>query len=53
VYDYISKLCGAKAEVIINHVNPNARGSGQREAMHRKYKKLKVGGGQGYDRSAE
>jgi hypothetical protein len=46
VYDYATKLCRAQAEVILNHVNPNIRGIGQGEAMHRKYKRLKLGGGQ-------
>jgi hypothetical protein len=48
VYDYIIKLCTAKAEVTLNHVNPNVRGIGQGEARHRKYKRLKPGGGQAY-----
>jgi hypothetical protein len=39
-------------EVILNHVNPNVHGIGQREAMHKKYKRLKLGGGQAYDQSA-
>jgi hypothetical protein len=33
VYEYITKLCRTQAEVILNHVNLNARGSGQGEAM--------------------
>jgi hypothetical protein len=37
------------ADVILKHVNPNV----QREAMHRKYKRLKLGGGQAYERSAD
>jgi hypothetical protein len=53
MYDYITKLCSAKAEVILNHVNPNIRGTGQGEARHGKYKRLKHGGGQAYDRSAD
>jgi hypothetical protein len=38
---------------ILNHINPNVRGSGQGEAMPGKYKRLKLGSGQAYDRSAE
>jgi hypothetical protein len=53
VYDYITKLCRAQAEVILNHRNPILHGIGQGEAMHRKYKRLKLGGGQAYYRSAD
>jgi hypothetical protein len=53
VYDYITKLCMAKAELTLNHVNPNVRGTEQGEAMHRKYKRSELGGGEAYDRSAE
>jgi hypothetical protein len=53
VHDYITKLCRTQAEVILNHRNPNVRGSGQGEAMHRKYNSLKLGGGQAYYRSAD
>jgi hypothetical protein len=52
VYDYITKLCRRQAEVILNHENPTVRATGQGEARHRKYKKLKLGGGQAYDRSS-
>jgi hypothetical protein len=52
-YDYITKLCRTQAEVILNHVNPNVRSIGQGEAMHRKYKRLELGGGQACDRSAD
>jgi hypothetical protein len=38
-----------QAEVIQNHENENVRYSGQGEAPHRKYKKLKLGGGHVYD----
>jgi hypothetical protein len=30
-----------------------SRGIGQGEARHRKYKRLKLGGGQAYDRSSD
>jgi hypothetical protein len=52
VYDYVTKLCRAQGEVILNHVNPNACGILQEEAM-RKYKRLKLGGGQAYDQSTD
>jgi hypothetical protein len=51
VYDYITKLCRKQAEVILKHRNPIVCGIGLEEAMHRKYKRLKHGGGQAYDRS--
>jgi hypothetical protein len=51
IYDYITKLCRAQAEVILNYVNSNIRGQG--EARHRKYKRLKLGGGQAYNSSAD
>jgi hypothetical protein len=38
-----------QAEVILNHENPNVRTIGQGELRHRKYKRLKLGGGQAYD----
>jgi hypothetical protein len=49
VYDYITKLRRKQAEVIQNHENEHVRGIGESEARHRKYKRLKVGGGQAYD----
>jgi hypothetical protein len=48
VYDYITKLCRKQAEVIQNHENENVRNIGQGEARHRKYKRLKLGGGHVY-----
>jgi hypothetical protein len=53
VYDFITKLCRQQAEFIQNHHNPNVRNIGQGEAQHRKYKRLKLGGGQAYDRSSD
>jgi hypothetical protein len=53
VYDYITKLCRQHAEVIQNHDNENVRTTGQGKAHHRKYKRLKLGGGQAYDRSID
>jgi len=52
VYDFIRKLCRRQAEVIQNHGNENVRNIGQGKAQHRKYKRLKLGGGQAYDRSS-
>jgi hypothetical protein len=52
IYDYITKLCRQQAEVIQNHDNENVRTIGQGEARDRKYKRLKLGGGQAYDRSS-
>jgi hypothetical protein len=52
VYNYITKYAG-KSEVIENYLNSNVRGISIREAMHRKYKKLKLGGGQVYDGSGD
>jgi hypothetical protein len=53
VYDYITKLCRKQAEVIQNHDNEHVRGIEQGEARLRKYKRLKLGGGQAYDRSSD
>jgi hypothetical protein len=52
VYDFITKLCRQQAETIQNHQNPTVRNIGQGEAQRRKYKRLKLGGGQAYDRSS-
>jgi hypothetical protein len=52
VYDYITKLCRQQAEVIQNHDNEIVRSIGQGETPHRKYKRLKLGGGQAYDSSS-
>jgi hypothetical protein len=38
---------------LLNNVNPNVHGVVQKEVMHKKYKTLKLGGGQAYDRSAD
>jgi hypothetical protein len=53
VYDYVTKLYRKQAEVIRNHQKEHARGIGQGEARHRKYKRLKLGVGQAYDRSSD
>jgi hypothetical protein len=52
VYDFITKLCRQQAVVILNHDNEIVRNIGQGEARHSKYKRLKLGGGQAYDRSS-
>jgi hypothetical protein len=49
VYDYITKLCRQQGKVIQNHENEHIR---KDEARYRKYKRLKFGGGQAYDRSS-
>jgi hypothetical protein len=46
-------LCRQQAEVIQNHENEHVPGIGQGEARRRKYKKLKLGGGEAYDRSSD
>jgi hypothetical protein len=55
IYDYVTKLCRQQAEFIQNHENESVRGIGQGEAQHRKYtcNKLKLSGGQAYDRSSD
>jgi hypothetical protein len=53
VYDYMTKLSRQQAEVIQSHEHANVRNIGQGEARHRKYKRLKLGGGQAYDRSSD
>jgi hypothetical protein len=46
-------LCRQQAKVVLNHDNENVGYIGQGEAQHRKYKRLKLGGGQAYDRSSD
>jgi hypothetical protein len=54
VYDCITKLCRTQIEVILNHVNPNARDTGQGEKPGvESIRGLTLGGGQAYDRSAD
>jgi hypothetical protein len=50
VYDCIIKLCKQQAEVVQNHASEHVRSIVQGEAKRRKYKKLKLGDGQAYDR---
>jgi hypothetical protein len=42
VYNCITKLCRTQTEVTLNHANPNVCGTGQVEALHRKYKRLNL-----------
>jgi hypothetical protein len=51
IYDYITKLSRQQAEVIQNYENVDFRNIGEGEVRYRKYKRLKLGGGQAYDRS--
>jgi hypothetical protein len=53
IYDYITTLCRQQAEVVQNHDKENVRNIGQFEARHRRYTRLKLGGGQAYDRSTD
>jgi hypothetical protein len=52
VWNYVAKLYTTTAKIILKHLNPNIRGFRQGEALHRKYKRLKLGGGKACDRSA-
>jgi hypothetical protein len=49
IYDYITESCRQQAEVIQNHKSENVHYIGQGEAQHRKYKRLKLGGGHVYN----
>jgi hypothetical protein len=42
-----------QAEVIQSHENEHVRNRGQGEARHAKYKRLKLGDGEAYDRSSD
>jgi hypothetical protein len=46
LYDYKTKISRKQAEIIQNHNNVNVRNVCKSEAQHRKYKRLKLGGGQ-------
>jgi len=46
---FITKLRRQPAEVIQNHEHINVRNIDQSKAQHRKYKRLKLGGGQPYN----
>jgi hypothetical protein len=53
IHEYVTKLCRQQAEVIQNHENEYVRSLVQDKDSHRKYKTLKRGGGQAYDRSSD
>jgi hypothetical protein len=53
VYDYKTKLCRQQAEVTQNYDKKHVRSVGQGEARRRKYKRLKLGGGEAYYRSSD
>jgi hypothetical protein len=53
VYDYITKFCRQQTEFIQNYENEHVRGIGQGEAGYRKYKRLKLDGGQAYNSSSD
>jgi hypothetical protein len=50
---YITKLCKQEVQVIQRRKNIHVHNTGQGEARHRKYKRIKLGGGQPYDRSSD
>jgi hypothetical protein len=52
VYDYMTKLCRQQAKVIQNHENENVHNIGQGTPQHRKYKRLKLGGGHIYGQTS-
>jgi hypothetical protein len=51
LHDLIIKLSREEATVILNHEYVNIPSIDQGEARHSKFEKLKLGGGQAYDRS--
>jgi hypothetical protein len=51
IYDYTTKICRQQTEDIQQHENANVLNIRQGKAQPREYKKLKLGGGQAYDRS--
>jgi hypothetical protein len=53
MYTIVQKLCRQQAEVIQNDENERVRSIGQVEDRHRKCKRVKLGGGQAYDRSSD
>jgi hypothetical protein len=52
LYDDVTQLCREQTDVIRNHANVIIRTIGQEEVCHRKYERLRLGGGQAYDRSS-
>jgi hypothetical protein len=53
IYDDTTKFYRQEAEIIQNRENANDRDAGKSETRHEKYKRLKLGGGQAYDRSSD
>jgi hypothetical protein len=53
VYDCVTKLCKQQDKVIQHHENIHVRNKVQGEVRYRKYKRLKLGGGQAYDRLSD
>jgi hypothetical protein len=51
VYDFTAQLVRQQARVVQNHETANFGNIGQDETMHRKYRRLTLGGSQAYDRS--
>jgi hypothetical protein len=51
--EYTIFIMLTEQEVNQNHENKNVRYIGQGEALHRKYKRLKLGGGHVYDCSSD
>jgi hypothetical protein len=52
MYDYITNKCRKQAEAVQNRLNANARATGRGETTLRKQRRLKLEGGQAYDRSS-
>jgi hypothetical protein len=52
ICDYITKLCRQQAEAIQNHENADVPNIRKGEVQNRKYKRLKLVGGQAYDHSS-
>jgi hypothetical protein len=50
---HLMKLQRLQNKIHQHHENIHVRNIGQGEARHRKYKRLKLGGGQAYDRSSD
>jgi hypothetical protein len=53
VYDYITKLWRRQADVIQSHETEHLPVQGKVMPDTEKYKRLKLGGGQAYDRSSD
>jgi hypothetical protein len=49
VYYFVTKFCTQQAEAIQKHDNKNVRNIVEGDARHRKYKRLKLGGGHVYE----